>query len=101
MDINRFQAQLSNLFSAGSLKGKGAEAEKIKKESNLAAQTGPKADTVEINFARLGEVASNPSQNKDVAGIIDKVSRMSLEDAQASFQNPEIFKKLVTAGVLE
>ena len=101
MDIGRFQANLSNLINAGGLKGKGAEAEKIKKENSLAPQTGPKADTLEINFAKLDDIQHNPGSNGDVAKIVNDISHMSMPEAQASFQNPEIFKKLVTAGVLE
>lgn len=101
MDIGRFQANITNLINAGGLKGKGVEAEKIKKENGLTAQTGPKADTVEINFARLADVQNNPSDNADVAKIASEVSEMSMPEAKAAFQNPEIFNKLVAAGVLE
>lgn len=101
MDIGRFQANLTNLISAGGFKGKGVEAEKIKKEGGLTPQNGPSADTVEINFAKLSEVSNNPGANADVAKIVGDISNMSMPEAQASFQNPEIFKKLVTAGVLE
>lgn len=101
MDIGRFQANLTNLINAGGFKGKGAEAEKIKKDHSLAAQSGPKADTVEINFGKLNAVASNPGSNADVAKIVGDISNMSMGEAQATFKNPEVFNKLVAAGVLE
>ncbi|WP_303674896.1 hypothetical protein [Vampirovibrio chlorellavorus] len=101
MDINRFQAKLSSFANAGLFKDKGGEAERIKKEQSLAAQSGPLADTVEINFARLAEVGQAPGGQSPIAGLVDKISQMSLPEAQAQFQNPEVFAQLVEAGILE
>lgn len=101
MDISGFNARFSSLINSGGFKGKGVEAEGIKKDRGITPQTGPKADTVEINFGKLDEVTNNPGSNPDVAKIVGDISNMSMEDAQATFKNPTVFKTLVEAGVLE
>lgn len=102
MDINNFQAKLTRFASAGLFKDKGIEAERIKRENGLRAQTGPEADTVEIDFGRLAGLEQQPGGGQSsVAKLVNKISQMSVEEAEKQFQNPEIFAQLVKAGILE
>jgi hypothetical protein len=99
MDIGRFQAKLTNLISGKGINVKGSDVEKIKQEAGMATQAGPKADTIEINFAQLKEVVQN-KPSSDVASIVNDISQMSASEAQAAL-NPEVVKKLVQAGIME
>ncbi len=102
MDINNFQAKLTRFANAGLFRDKGAEAERIKKENNLRAQTGPEADTVEIDFGRLAGLSQQSGSGQSGVGkLVNDISQMSMEQAQAALQNPDIFAKLVKGGILE
>lgn len=99
MDIGRFQANLSKLIGAKLLNTSGSDVEQIKRDSGLAGQTGPAADTVEINFGMLTEMQNSPG-NADIAAIVNNVSQMTPEQAQAAL-NPDVITRLVQAGILE
>lgn len=99
---NRFQQILNNALSAGLFKGKGAEVERFKKENHMQTQTGLEADTVEIDFGRLAGLEKQPGgDNSGVAKLVNDISHMTMEQARATLQNPDVFEKLVKAGILE